>query len=246
MFRKILIANRGEIAVRIIRAARELGIATVAVYSTADKEALHTLLADEAICIGPGKATESYLNINAILSAAVLTEAEAIHPGFGFLSENSKFATMCEEVGIKFIGPSAHVMDIMGDKINARAQMIKANVPVIPGSDGEVHTAEEALAVAEKIGYPLLRSQLITRVTSELMMRTREPDMRRFINNQHAAYFGAFGSRKGVLQAYEVSISATAAEFAPQIQVPVQMLVAEDDDDFYKTRVITPVRDNNY
>ena len=103
MFRKILIANRGEIAVRIIRAARELGIATVAVYSTADKEALHTLLADEAVCIGPGKATESYLNINAILSAAVLTEAEAIHPGFGFLSENSKFATMCEEVGIKFI-----------------------------------------------------------------------------------------------------------------------------------------------
>ena len=153
MFRKILIANRGEIAVRIIRAARELGIATVAVYSTADKEALHTLLADEAICIGPGKATESYLNINAILSAAVLTEAEAIHPGFGFLSENSKFATMCDEVGIKFIGPSGAVMDTMGDKINAREQMIKAGVPVIPGSDGEVHTAEEALAVAEKIGY---------------------------------------------------------------------------------------------
>ena len=156
MFRKILIANRGEIAVRIIRAARELGIATVAVYSTADKEALHTLLADEAICIGLGKATESYLNINAILSAAVLTEAEAIHPGFGFLSENSKFATMCEEVGIKFIGPSARVMDVMGDKINARAQMIKANVPVIPGSDGEVHTVEEALAIAEKIGYPVM------------------------------------------------------------------------------------------
>ena len=144
MFRKILIANRGEIAVRIIRAARELGIATVAVYSTADKEALHTLLADEAVCIGPGKATESYLNINAVLSAAVLTEAEAIHPGFGFLSENSKFATMCEEVGIKFIGPSGHVMDMMGDKINARAQMIKAGVPVIPGSDGEVHNSEEA------------------------------------------------------------------------------------------------------
>jgi len=156
MFRKILIANRGEIAVRIIRAARELGIATVAVYSTADKEALHTLLADEAVCIGPAKSTDSYLNMNAVLSAAVLTEAEAIHPGFGFLSENSKFATMCEEVGVKFIGPSGFVMDLMGDKINARAQMIKANVPVIPGSDGEVFTAEEALEVAEKIGYPVM------------------------------------------------------------------------------------------
>ena len=156
MFRKILIANRGEIAVRIIRAARELGIATVAVYSTADKEALHTLLADEAICIGPAKSTDSYLNMNAVLSAAVLTEAEAIHPGFGFLSENSKFATMCEEVGVKFIGPSGAIMDLMGDKINARAQMIKANVPVIPGSDGEVFTAEEALEVAEKIGYPVM------------------------------------------------------------------------------------------
>jgi len=156
MFRKILIANRGEIAVRIIRAARELGIATVAVYSTADKEALHTLLADEAICIGPAKSTDSYLNMNAVLSAAVLTEAEAIHPGFGFLSENSKFATMCEEVGVKFIGPSGAIMDMMGDKINARAQMIKANVPVIPGSDGEVFTSEEALEVAEKIGYPVM------------------------------------------------------------------------------------------
>ncbi|MDU6116605.1 acetyl-CoA carboxylase biotin carboxylase subunit [Streptococcus anginosus] len=156
MFRKILIANRGEIAVRIIRAARELGIATVAVYSTADKEALHTLLADEAVCIGPAKSTESYLNMNVVLSAAVLTGSEAIHPGFGFLSENSKFATMCEEVGIKFIGPSGAVMDLMGDKINARAQMIKANVPVIPGSSGEVHTSDEALAVAEKIGYPVM------------------------------------------------------------------------------------------
>jgi len=151
MFRKILIANRGEIAVRIIRAARELGIDTVAVYSTADKEALHTLLADEAVCIGPAKSTDSYLNMNAVLSAAVLTGAEAIHPGFGFLSENSKFATMCEEVGIKFIGPSGAVMDMMGDKINARAQMIKAKVPVIPGSDGEVHTSEEALE-----GYPVM------------------------------------------------------------------------------------------
>ena len=156
MFEKILIANRGEIAVRIIRAARELGIATVAVYSEADKEALHTMLADEAVCIGPARSTDSYLNMQAIISAAVVTGAQAIHPGFGFLSENSKFATLCEEVGIKFIGPSGTVMDTMGDKINARAEMIKAQVPVIPGSDGEVLTIQEALEIAEKIGYPVM------------------------------------------------------------------------------------------
>lgn len=156
MFRKILIANRGEIAVRIIRAARELGIATVAVYSTADREALHTILADEAICIGPARSKDSYLNMNAIISAAVVTGAEAIHPGFGFLSENSTFATLCKEVGITFIGPSGEVMDMMGDKINARKQMIQANVPVIPGSDGEMMTADEALAIAVAIGYPVM------------------------------------------------------------------------------------------
>ncbi|RKV83658.1 MAG: acetyl-CoA carboxylase biotin carboxylase subunit, partial [Streptococcus sp.] len=153
---KILIANRGEIAVRIIRAARELGIVTVAVYSEADKESLHTLLADEAVCVGPAKSTDSYLNMNAILSAAIVTGAEAIHPGFGFLSENSKFATMCEEMRIKFIGPSASVMDKMGDKINARSEMLKAKVPVIPGSDGEVFTAQEALEIAQDIGYPVM------------------------------------------------------------------------------------------
>ncbi|EMC39252.1 acetyl-CoA carboxylase biotin carboxylase subunit [Streptococcus mutans] len=156
MFKKILIANRGEIAVRIIRAARELGIVTVAIYSEADKESLHTLLADEAVCVGPAKSTDSYLNMNAILSAAIVTGAEAIHPGFGFLSENSKFATMCEEMRIKFIGPSASVMDKMGDKINARSEMLKAKVPVIPGSDGEVFTAQEALEIAQDIGYPVM------------------------------------------------------------------------------------------
>ena len=121
MFKKLLIANRGEIAVRIIRAARELGIQTVAIYSEADKDSLHTMLADEAICIGPAKSTDSYLNMNRVLSAAIVTEAQAIHPGFGFLSENSKFATLCEEMNIKFIGPSGEIMDKMGDKINARA-----------------------------------------------------------------------------------------------------------------------------
>lgn len=156
MFKKILIANRGEIAVRIIRAAREMGISTVAIYSEADKESLHTILADEAICVGPAKSAESYLNVNAILSAAIVTGAEAVHPGFGFLSENSKFATMCEEMNLKFIGPSGEVMDKMGDKINARAEMIKADVPVIPGSDGQVTSVEEAVSIAEEIGYPLM------------------------------------------------------------------------------------------
>ena len=156
MFRKILIANRGEIAVRIIRAARELELKQSLSIQRLIRKPCIPYLVDEAVCIGPAKSTESYLNMNAVLSAAVLTGSEAIHPGFGFLSENSKFATMCEEVGIKFIGPSGSVMDMMGDKINARAQMIKAGVPVISGSDGEVHSAEEALKVADRIGYPVM------------------------------------------------------------------------------------------
>ncbi|WP_314061029.1 acetyl-CoA carboxylase biotin carboxylase subunit [uncultured Vagococcus sp.] len=156
MFTKVLIANRGEIAVRIIRACRELGIRTVAVYSEADRNALHAELADEAICIGPAKATDSYLNMQQILSAAIVTGAEAIHPGFGFLAENSTFATMCEECQIKFIGPQAKTIDEMGNKVNARALMIEAGVPVIPGSDGEVSTVDEAIVIAEKIGFPIM------------------------------------------------------------------------------------------
>lgn len=156
MFSKVLIANRGEIAVRIIRACHELGIQTVAVYSEADREALHTQLADEAICIGPAKATDSYLNVQHVLSAAIVTNAEAIHPGFGFLSENSQFAAMCEECNITFIGPKAETIDAMGNKINARRLMQEANVPVIPGSEGVIHTVDEALAIAGEIGYPVM------------------------------------------------------------------------------------------
>ena len=156
MFRKVLIANRGEIAVRVIRACRELGIHTVAVYSEADKDALHAELVDEAICIGPAKASESYLNVQQILSAAIVTNAEAIHPGFGFLSENSRFASMCEELNITFIGPDSETIDAMGNKINARKLMMAADVPVIPGSDGVVRDVEEALALAEEIGYPVM------------------------------------------------------------------------------------------
>ncbi|MBE9888360.1 acetyl-CoA carboxylase biotin carboxylase subunit [Enterococcus durans] len=156
MFSKVLIANRGEIAVRIIRACRELGIQTVAVYSQADADALHTQLADEAICIGPAKATDSYLNVQEVLSAAIVTKVEAIHPGFGFLSENSRFASMCEECNIAFIGPKSATIDAMGNKINARRLMQEANVPVIPGSDGVLSTVEEALEIADKIGYPVM------------------------------------------------------------------------------------------
>lgn len=156
MFKKILIANRGEIAVRVIRACRELGIRTVAVYSKVDEEAIHTQLADEAICIGPARASDSYLNIKNILSAAVLTGAEAIHPGFGFLSENSKFAQMCKECNIVFIGPDAETIELMGNKSKAKSTMDKYGVPVIKGSKGAVKDKEEGLKEAKDIGFPVM------------------------------------------------------------------------------------------
>ena len=155
MFSKILIANRGEIAVRIIRACKEMGVSTVAVYSTADKEALHVSLADESVCIGPGPVAESYLNMNAILSAAIYTGADAVHPGYGLLSENDRFAELCEKCGITFVGPSADIIRRMGNKEEARRTMKAAGVPVIPGCD-VVPTLEEAKREAEKIGFPLL------------------------------------------------------------------------------------------
>lgn len=156
MFKKILIANRGEIAVRIIRACREMGIQTVAVYSTADKEALHTLLADEAICIGPAPAKESYLNMERIISACIATKADAIHTGFGFLSENSKFVDMCAKCNITFIGPSANVIHKMGNKAEARRTMIAAGVPVVPGTKEPVYNAKDGITFADEIGYPVI------------------------------------------------------------------------------------------
>ena len=156
MFQKILIANRGEIAVRIIRACRELGITSVAVYSTADKDALHTQLADEAICIGKAAPADSYLNMERILSAALASKAEAIHPGFGFLSENAKFAQRCEQCHIAFIGPSAEVIRRMGNKQEARNTMINAKVPVVPGTKEAVYTADYGLKLAEQIGFPVM------------------------------------------------------------------------------------------
>lgn len=156
MFRKILIANRGEIAVRIIRACRELNIRCVAVYSTADRNSLHAQIADEAICIGPPATKDSYLNMNAIIQAALNCGAEAIHPGFGFLSENSDFARLCEKNGLVFIGPSYNSIDMLGNKAAAKETMKNAGVPVIPGSEGAVSSVEEAKEVAEKAGYPIL------------------------------------------------------------------------------------------
>ena len=156
MFQKILIANRGEIAVRIIRACREMGIKTVAVYSEADRDALHTLLADEAICIGPAPSAESYLNMEQILTACVAMKADAIHPGFGFLSENARFAELCEKCHIRFIGLPAEVIHRMGNKSEARKTMMEAGVPVIPGSKEPVFTVEEGLKTAREVGFPVM------------------------------------------------------------------------------------------
>lgn len=156
MFHKILIANRGEIALRIIRACKELGIKTVAVHSDADSESLHVKLADESVCIGPAPSTDSYLNIKAIISAAEVTDAEAIHPGYGFLSENAEFADVCNNCGITFIGPSADNMRKMGDKITARQTVIAAGVPVLPGTKDGVDSVAEAQKIAEDIGFPVI------------------------------------------------------------------------------------------
>ena len=156
MLKKILIANRGEIAVRIIRACKEMGISTVAVYSEADKNSLHRKLADEAICIGPGAPNKSYLNIKAILEAACLTGADSIHPGYGFLSENANFAKICEEIGLKFIGPKYQLIELLGNKSKAKETMKNAGVPVVPGSEGLINNKKEAIEIAKKIKYPVI------------------------------------------------------------------------------------------
>ncbi|HJY64009.1 MAG TPA: biotin carboxylase N-terminal domain-containing protein, partial [Ignavibacteria bacterium] len=156
MLKKILIANRGEIALRIIRTCRDLGIKTVAVYSDADRDSLHVRFADEAVCIGPPPSRESYLNIARIISAAEITNADAIHPGYGFLAENAEFSEICADSDIKFIGPSPDMIRAMGDKAYAKETMKKAGVPVVPGSEGIIKTAEEAKEVAASFGYPVL------------------------------------------------------------------------------------------
>src|SRR6185503_17290992 len=156
MFRKILVANRGEIALRVILSCKELGIKTVAVFSEADRHALHVRFADEAICIGPPRSTDSYLNIPSVISAAEISNADAIHPGYGFLSESAYFAEVCEASRIKFIGPSAEAIRMMGDKARARSEMNKLGLPVLPGSADAVHSEKDAMSTAEAIGYPVI------------------------------------------------------------------------------------------
>jgi acetyl-CoA carboxylase biotin carboxylase subunit len=156
MFKKILIANRGEIALRIIRTCREMGIKTVAVYSTADRDSLHVKFADEAVCIGKPQSSDSYLNIPHIMAAVEITNADAIHPGYGFLAENAKFAAICNDHGIKFIGPTADMINGMGDKITAKETMIKAGVPVVPGGEGLLQSLDEAKGLAKEMGYPVI------------------------------------------------------------------------------------------
>jgi acetyl-CoA carboxylase biotin carboxylase subunit len=177
MFRKVLVANRGEIALRVLNACREMGIRTVAVYSEADRDSLHVRFADEAICIGPPRATDSYLNVPAVISAAEIADVDAIHPGYGLLSENASFADVCRASNIKFIGPTPEAMRLMGEKEKARQAMKKAKVPIVPGSDGLLATVEEAQACAEKVGYPVIvkakaggggRGMRIVREPSEL------------------------------------------------------------------------------
>ena len=156
MFKKILIANRGEIALRVIRTCKEMGIKSVAVYSKADEESLHVKFADEAVCIGPAPSSESYLKMANIIAAAEITNADAIHPGYGFLSENAKFSKICEDHGIKFIGASAEMIDKMGDKANAKATMKAAGVPCVPGSEGIIESYEDCEKLAEEVGYPVM------------------------------------------------------------------------------------------
>ncbi|MDQ7844354.1 MAG: acetyl-CoA carboxylase biotin carboxylase subunit [Armatimonadota bacterium] len=202
MFRKLLIANRGEIAVRVIRACRELGIRTVAVYSEADRHALHVRLADEAFCIGPPPAAESYLNIPNIMSTAELLGVEAIHPGYGFLAENPHFSEICQDVNIAFVGPSPQAIAAMGNKSQARQRMRAAGVPVIPGSDGPVRNEGEALEVARRIGFPLIvKASAGGGGRGMRVVHTRD-DLRRALQTAQAEAEAAFGSGEVYIEKY--------------------------------------------
>ncbi|HVN64564.1 MAG TPA: biotin carboxylase N-terminal domain-containing protein, partial [Candidatus Binataceae bacterium] len=203
MFKKLLVANRGTIAIRIIRACRELGIATVAVYSTADKDALHVRMADESVCIGPPAAADSYLNIPAILSAATTFGADAVHPGYGFLSENGDFAEACERSGIHFVGPRARHIRIMGDKPRARRIMQRAGIPVLPGSEGMgVSELRAAQADAKRLGYPILIKAAAGGGGKGMRIVRDADELARFFPIAQAESEAAFSSRKMYLEKY--------------------------------------------
>ena len=194
MFNKILIANRGEIALRIIRTCKEMGIRTVAVYSTADKESLHVRFADEAVCIGPPQSRDSYLNIPRIIAAAEITNADAIHPGYGFLSENSRFSAICAQHGIKFIGATPEQIDAMGDKANAKDTMKKAGVPTIPGSDGLLENVEDGKKVAKEIGYPVIVKATAGGGGRGMRIVWKEEELQKAFETAQAEAGAAFGN----------------------------------------------------
>jgi acetyl-CoA carboxylase, biotin carboxylase subunit len=202
MFKKILIANRGEIALRVIRTAREMGIKTVAVYSTADRESLHVKFADEAVCIGPPPSKDSYLNMQRLLSAAEITNADAIHPGYGFLSENSKFSKLCQEHGVKFIGASPEMIDSMGDKSNAKDTMKKAGVPTIPGSDGLLEGIDQAKKVALEIGYPVIIKATAGGGGRGMRIVWKEDDLQDLIDSAMQEAAAAFGNDGMYMEKY--------------------------------------------
>ena len=202
MIRKILIANRGEIAVRIIRACREMGIATVAVYSEADRNALHVKLADQAVCIGPAPSQKSYLNVKAILEACCLTGADSIHPGYGFLSENVSFAKMCSEMGINYIGPSYELIELMGNKSKAKETMKKAGVPVVEGSDGNVESLQGAKEVATKIGYPVIMKAVSGGGGKGIRIANNEEELIRYYDVIRAEAKSAFNDNSIYIEKY--------------------------------------------
>jgi acetyl-CoA carboxylase biotin carboxylase subunit len=204
MLKKILIANRGEIAVRVIRACRELGVQTVAIFSEADRQALHVMLADEAYCVGPTSARESYLNIANIMAVATSVGADAIHPGYGFLSENSDFAEVCQAVGIKFIGPSPEAIDKMGDKSTAKATMKAAGVPTVPGTDGLVQNLEQALAVAREIGFPVIIKATAGGGGKGIRVVDSEAELRKALAVAQSEAGAAFGDAGVYLEKYLV------------------------------------------
>ncbi|HLG21653.1 MAG TPA: acetyl-CoA carboxylase biotin carboxylase subunit, partial [Candidatus Manganitrophaceae bacterium] len=202
MFKKILIANRGEIALRVIRACRELGIRTVAIHSEVDASSLHVRFADESVCVGPADATLSYRNIPNILSAAEITGAEAIHPGYGFLAENSHFAEVCESAGIKFIGPFPECISLMGDKAKAREIMMKQGLPVVPGSDGKVNGEKEAIEVAKKIGYPVIIKAVAGGGGRGMRVVHKEEEIAQSLQTAQMEAKGAFGDDGVYIEKY--------------------------------------------